>query len=82
MWLKPKCKEIKTAREKIGLSMHALSLKAGLGPIAVSRMEANMHKVHPLRAKALAEALGSTVDDLFEIPADKKQPDDPQQKGA
>lgn len=66
MWLKPKCEVIKERRRQKGLSMRALSMRANLGKSAVMRMECNLHRVHPLRAAALAQALGCSVEDLFE----------------
>lgn len=70
MFLIPKSDEIKKRRILQGLSRYALSKKAGLGSYAVGRMEEKIHCCHPLRAKALAEALGCELADIFEIPSD------------
>ena len=66
MLLRAKGSEIKRRREGMRLSKYRLSMLAGLGPLAVTRMEEELHLVHPLRAKAIAEILGCTVEDLFE----------------
>ncbi len=57
--------EIKRRRERLGLTRYALSMKAGLGPMALTRMEEELHMVHPLRAKAVAYVLGCDVDEIF-----------------
>ncbi len=68
MYLKPKCAEIRAARKLSGLSQIQLSEKAGFGKrnTAICRLEQGTYKVHPLRAKAVADVLGYKVNDLFE----------------
>lgn len=66
MYLKAKSSEIQKRRMNLGFTRHGLSKKAGLGPMALSRMEEGRHLVHPLRAKALAEVLECSVEDIFE----------------
>jgi DNA-binding XRE family transcriptional regulator len=67
MFLKPKGSEISKKRLEAGLTRYALSKKAGLGSYAIARMEENLHCVHQLRAKAVAEVLGCNINDLFEL---------------
>lgn len=66
MYLTAKKAAITSMRKKKGFSQSKLSELAGLGHAAVYRMEEMDHKVHPLRAKAVAEVLGCKVEDLFE----------------
>lgn len=66
MYLKAKKTEIANRRKALGYSQSGLSEKAGLGHAAVYRMEEMDHRVHPLRAKAVADVLGCTVEELFE----------------
>jgi DNA-binding XRE family transcriptional regulator len=66
MYLKPKSEAIASKRTELKLSRYALSKKAGLGKYAIARMEEGSHSVHPLRAKAVADALGCSINDLFE----------------
>lgn len=73
MYLTPKISEIRKRRVALALSQRGLSLKAGLGGQAVNRIErGETSAIHPLRAAALADALGCTVDDICEASADKK----------
>lgn len=66
MYLKPNIKKIRNLRINKGLSKHQLSLKAGLGNQALSRIErGETKKIHPLRAKAIAEVLDCAVEDIF-----------------
>ncbi len=71
MYLIAKKAEIAQRRKAMGYSQSALSEKAGLGHAAVYRMEEMNHRIHPLRAKAVADVLGCSVDELFEK-AEKK----------
>lgn len=67
MYLKPKVKELQSLRKLNGLSMHQLSLKAGLGGQAICRIENEITKsIHPLRAKEIARVLDCEVKDIFE----------------
>lgn len=52
-------------REEKKLSQHKLSILSGLSGNAIFRMENTNHRVNSLRAKAVAEALGCSVDELF-----------------
>lgn len=66
MYVKPKVDKIVDLRQKKGLSKHQLSLKAGLGNQALSRIErGETKKIHPLRAKAIADTLECKVSDIF-----------------
>lgn len=65
MMLKAKVAQLTERRRKRNLSQHQLSLRAKLPGNAVFRMEAG-RKVHPLRAKAVADVLRCTVDQVFE----------------
>lgn len=66
MFVTPKVSEIKTRREKMMYSQHQLSVKAGLGGCSISRIESRKTtKIHPLRAKAIAEALGCELEEVF-----------------
>lgn len=67
MLLTAKPDQIKQRRVALNLSKTKLSQKAGLANNAVLRIENGCGKVHPLRAKALAEALGCDVADIFVI---------------
>lgn len=73
MYLKPKGDKIAQRRVELGLSRYALSKKAGLGKYALARMEEGLHYVHPLRAKAVAEQLGRSIDDLFDPVKEEQQ---------
>ncbi len=67
MFYFPLGKEIEKRRIEQKLSRHALSKRAGLGSYALARLEKGMHRAHPLRAKALAEALDCDVENIFEL---------------
>lgn len=61
-----KREEIKRRRLECGLNKKELSLKAGLPANAVGRIEKGENEqTHPLRARALAEALHCRVEDVF-----------------
>ena len=66
MYLEANIKAIDLMREKAGLSKFALSRKAGLGKYAIERL--NLHSCHHLRALAIADALGCTVNEIFKAP--------------
>lgn len=67
MYLKPKTEKIIYLRTQKGLTKHQLSLKAGLGNQALSRIErGSTKKIHPLRAKEIAKVLACKVEDIFE----------------
>lgn len=64
----PKKSEIKQRRETIGLTKASLSKKAGLPANALSRIESSKSSfVHPIRARAIAEALECQVEDVFTL---------------
>lgn len=66
MYLVPIIAEIRERRLAADLSQHSLSLKAGLGGQAINRIErCETISVHPLRARAIAEALHCKVEDIF-----------------
>lgn len=58
--------EIKKRREKKKLSQRQLSTIAGLPVNAICRIEKeNYSYTYPVRAKAIADALGCEIQDLF-----------------
>ena len=58
--------EIKRRRLESGLNKKELSLKAGLPANAIGRIEkGESEQTHPLRARAIAEALHCGVEDIF-----------------
>lgn len=64
----PKKNEIKQRREEIGLTQCGLSRKAGLSTNALFRIENGQSSyVHPIRARAIAEALNCQLEDVFTI---------------
>lgn len=67
MLLNPKREEIKKRREEVNLSMNALSVKAGLSPQSIYRIESGTtEKVNSYRAELIAKTLGCKVNDIFE----------------
>lgn len=66
----PKIASLREQREKCGLTRFALSKKIGMGGSALYRIEAGISpSVHGLTAKAIADALGCQVEDIFTIPS-------------
>ena len=66
MMLVAKRTDIQKRREAKGLSRKKLSQQAGLPDNAVCRIERGENKyTHPLRAAAIAQALGCKVEDIF-----------------
>lgn len=66
MYLVPIRNKIKERRITANLSQHSLSLKAGLGGQAINRIERmETASIHPLRAKAIADALGCPLEEIF-----------------
>lgn len=62
----PKVAEIQRRREEAGLSRQKLSLLAGLPKNAIYRIEMDQAGyTYPIRARAIAEALGCGVEDIF-----------------
>ncbi len=62
----PKKEEISRRREAMGLTRCGLSRKAGLSTNALYRIESgNSGYVHPIRAKAIATALGCEMEEIF-----------------
>lgn len=62
----PKRDEIKKRREDLGLTRCALSRKAGLPHNAIYRIEeGHFRSTYPIRARAIAEALGCSLEDVF-----------------
>lgn len=61
-----KIDRIKSLRLERGLNKKQLAEKAGLPSNAISRIEKGESKsIHPIRAKAIAEALGCPLEDIF-----------------
>lgn len=67
MYLTAKREAIVEKRRLLGFTQKQVAEAAGIGDVAVYRMEKQPYKVHPLRAKAVADVLGCTVEDLFEV---------------
>ena len=64
--LVPKIEEIRKRRMEAGLSKWKLSLMAGLPQNALLRIErGETGYTHPIRARAIAEALHCGVEDIF-----------------
>lgn len=64
----PKREEIMRRREAMGLTRSTLSRRAGLPPNALARIESGESKyTFPIRAKAIAEALGCELEEIFLI---------------
>ena len=72
MYYTAKSQAILQRRKQLGLTQKELAKVAGLGDVAIYRMEKQLYKVHPLRAKAVAEVLGCKVEDLFEVESVKE----------
>lgn len=69
MFVIPKADEIRNQRIHMGLDMKALSLKAGLPCNAILRIEKGQSlRTSHLRAIAISEALGCSVEDIFIVP--------------
>lgn len=66
MYLRAKSIAIRERRKKLGYTQADVAKAAGIGPMSLNRMEKNKYSVHPLRAKAVADVLGCTVEELFE----------------
>lgn len=65
--------EIKRRREAEGLTGRRLSQRAGLPDNAITRIEnGDSEQTHPLRARAIAEALKCKVTDIFDEPDKQK----------
>lgn len=63
----PKIEEIQRRREEAGLSRCQLSQAAGLPKNALSRIEYRQtNYTHPIRARAIAEALHCELTDIFD----------------
>lgn len=66
MFLSTNIRELKQRREAAGLSMKALSARAGLPCNAVLRIESGQTKrINHLRAREIAKALHCEVKDIF-----------------
>ncbi|MCR0205629.1 helix-turn-helix domain-containing protein [[Clostridium] innocuum] len=62
----PNINEIVKRRKKLSLSQYGLSKKAGLPHNAISRIESGRYgNTYPIRAKAIAEALGCELTEVF-----------------
>jgi hypothetical protein len=58
--------KLKCNNDLENITKHKLSKLAGLPGNAVFRAESGRQSIHRLRAKAIAEALGKKLEDLFE----------------
>lgn len=64
----PKREEIKKRRDAIELTQCGLSRKAGLPTNALYRIESGESGyVHPIRARAIATALGCELEEIFTV---------------
>lgn len=73
MFYRPYPHRIRELREQAGLSMNYLSKKADLSSASVFRIESGATaRISHFRAEAIARILGCKVEDICEIPADKK----------
>lgn len=62
----PRPEEIKERREKLGFLRSELSRRAGLPDNAILRIERGDTKyTYPIRARAIADALGCELEDVF-----------------
>lgn len=69
----PKKEEIQKRREALGLTKAGLSRKAGLSTNALFRIESGESGyTHPIRAKAIAEALECQLEDVFSVQESRK----------
>lgn len=69
MFVIPLGNRLKDLREEKGLTQHQLSCIAGLPGNAIFRIENQcVKKTSILRAKAIADALGCPVEDMFVTP--------------
>lgn len=65
--LVPKSTEIQKRRNLLSMSCYQLSKKAGLPLNAITRIEKNTPRfTYPIRATAIANALGCDVKEIFE----------------
>lgn len=63
-------RRIKELREQLGLNQKRLSEKAGLPTNAIFRIEAGAYTLtQDLRAKAIADALGCPLEEIFVKPS-------------
>lgn len=70
----PKVEKIKERRERKGLSKKRTSLNAGLPANALCKVENRCStSIHPIRARAIAQALECEVCDIFEVVPCKKE---------
>ena len=61
---------IKELRERLGLNQKRLSEKAGLPANAIFRIEAGTYtRTQDLRARAIADALGCPLEEIFVKPS-------------
>lgn len=72
--LEPRINEIKKRRMSKNWSMVRLSEIAGLSTSSILRIENGITKrIHPLRAKEIARALGCRTEDIFYVSEMKKE---------
>lgn len=65
----PNVAALQERREAQGLSRFGLSKKIGMGSSALYRIESGVTPtVHHLTARAIADALGCKVEELFDVP--------------
>lgn len=65
--------ELAKKRKERNLSQHRLSVLSGLSGNAIYRMECRDHKISTLRARAVADTLNCTIDELFYSDNNKRE---------
>lgn len=65
--IKAKEKNMRTARIKMGFSLHRLSLLSGICVSSLSSIEKGTQSPFPSTAQAICQLLDSSFDDLFVI---------------
>lgn len=67
MFLISKPLEIGRCRIENGYSITALGARSGLNPTTIFKLESGIKRVAPRTAKAVSDALGVSIYDLFEL---------------
>jgi transcriptional regulator with XRE-family HTH domain len=60
-----KSMRLRELREELGFSQHSLAEESGVGRSTIAALEAGERSAHPSTMRALAQALGVTVPDLY-----------------
>lgn len=67
MFLQSKPLNLARKRVELGLSFSDLGQKCGLNPSTLCKMESNKRRVAPRTAKIVADTLGTSIYDLFDL---------------